>query len=627
MLREHRLRRDRPELEQKPDGTLKERGKYLSPPGHGNLLYFTPGTDPKWLADPTLPVAITEGEKKCLALFGLAWYGLGDVATCPRWLPIALSGVWNFRGTVGKAPGPDGDRRDVKGVIPDFDRIVWMGRRVATIFDRNVATNDSVAAARRELSKELTRRGAIVEVIDLPEVDGVNGIDDLIGALGPGAALKLFDGAKPFDSSRHETNVKEIADEITASASFAKDAGGKLYVYQDGVYKPTGEQFILSRVKALLLAWRLGHGWTSRKGKEVAEYIRVDAPQLWDEPPRNVINVLNGLLNVTSRTLALHSPDHLSSIQLPVAYDPGARCPAWDKFNSQVFPSDAESIAWEIPAWLMTPDTSIQKAVLLTGEGSNGKSTYLRGVIAFIGKQNTAAISLHKLEQDKYAAARLVGKLANVCPDLPSAHLSSTSVFKALTGGDVVGAEYKYHDSFEYVPFAKLVFSANQPPHSDDSTHGFFRRWQVVPFTMTFEEGAEGTAPREELDARLSQPEELSGVLNKVLDALAKIRCSGFTQSDSMTQAWHEFRRTTDPLSVWLEANTAEDPDGIAVKKDLNAAYNASRTAAGHPTMNSTAFGLALKRIRKSLGDAQRTVNGKLQWVYTGICLKAKEEK
>ena len=505
-LREYRLRRDRPDLEQKPDGTRKERGKYLSPPGRGNMLYFTPGADPTWLTDASLPILLTEGEKKCLALTGLASHDLGSAATSPRWLAVALPGVWNWRGTIAKAFGPDGNRRDVKGVIPDFDRITWRARRVLIVFDRNVVTDDSVAAARRELARELTRRQAIVALIDLPEADGVNGIDDLIGAWGSERALELLDAAQPFDSTRFDTNVKEIADEITSSASFAKDAGGKLYVFQKGAYRPTGGQFILSRVKGLLLEWRLAHDWTLHKAKEVVEYIGVDAPQLWDEPPRDVISVLNGLLNVRTKTLVPHSPDHLSSIQLPVAFDSEARCPAWDEFVSQVFPSDAESMAWEIPAWLMTPDTSIQKAVLLTGEGSNGKSTYLRGIVAFIGKQNTAAISLHKLESDKFAAARLVGKLANVCPDLPSAHLSSTSMFKALTGGDVLSAEYKYHDSFEYVPFAKLLFSANQPPHSDDPTHGFFRRWEVIPFNRTFEENAEGTVPREELDARLSRP-------------------------------------------------------------------------------------------------------------------------
>ena len=191
-VREHRLRRDKPDLEQKADGSVKERGKYLSPPGRGNLLYFPPGTDPAWLIDASLPILLTEGEKKGLALWSLGRHNLTEAAICPRWLAVALPGVWNWRGTISKAPGPDGDRRDVKGVIPDFDRVTWKSRRVAIIFDRNVATNDSVAAARRELAKELTRRGASVEVIDLPDLDGVNGVDDLIGAWGADKTLDLI---------------------------------------------------------------------------------------------------------------------------------------------------------------------------------------------------------------------------------------------------------------------------------------------------------------------------------------------------------------------------------------------------------------------------------------------------
>jgi putative DNA primase/helicase len=152
-----------------------------------------------------------------------------------------------------------------------------------------------------------------------------------------------------------------------------------------------------------------------------------------------------------------------------------------------VFPADSEAIGWEIPAWLMTPENSAQKVVLLSGEGANGKSAYLRACIAFVGKGNVTALSLHRLEQDKFAVSRLVGKLANICPDLPSAHLASTSTFKALTGGDEMAAEYKFKNGFDYAPFCKLLFSANQPPRSDDATHGFFRRWQVIPF---------GRAPR-----------------------------------------------------------------------------------------------------------------------------------
>jgi len=74
-------------------------------------------------------------------------------------------------------------------------------------------------------------------------------------------------------------------------------------------------------------------------------------------------------------------------------------------------------------------------------------------------------------------------------------------MFKALTGGDVVSGEHKFKDSFEFISSAKLLFSANRPPRSDDATHGFFRRWDVVPFTRCFEPGFQGTANREELDA------------------------------------------------------------------------------------------------------------------------------
>jgi putative DNA primase/helicase len=194
-------------------------------------------------------------------------------------------------------------------------------------------------------------------------------------------------------------------------------------------------------VKSLYSAWGLEAHWTKHRSDEVIEYIRVDAPELWTQPPVDAINVLNGLLDVRTRKLRPHSHEFLSAVQLPVAFDPAARCPAWDKFIAEVFPGDSEAIAWEIPAWLMMPTNPIQKAVLLLGEGSNGKSTYLRACVAFIGKSNTAALSLHKLEQDKFAAARLMGKLANVCPDLPTGHLTSTMMFKALTGGDVLSAE------------------------------------------------------------------------------------------------------------------------------------------------------------------------------------------
>lgn len=68
--REYRLRRDNPDLERKPDGTIKDVKKYLSPPGRTGMFYFPPNCQKDWLKDVSMPVVFTEGEKKdwhCIA--------------------------------------------------------------------------------------------------------------------------------------------------------------------------------------------------------------------------------------------------------------------------------------------------------------------------------------------------------------------------------------------------------------------------------------------------------------------------------------------------------------------------------------------------------------------------------
>jgi putative DNA primase/helicase len=269
---------------------------------------------------------------------------------------------------------------------------------------------------------------------------------------------------------------------------------------------------------------------------------------------------------------------------------------------------------------------SVQKAVLLLGEGSNGKSTYLTAAEAFVGQGNCATLSLQKLETDRFAAARLVGKLANICPDLPSDHLASTSTFKAITGGDRIVAEYKYGASFELRPFARLVFSANHPPRSGDASFAFYRRWLVVPFDAGFEPGSQ--RPRADLDAELSDPRELSGALNRALEALVEMRLrGGFSEPRSTREALAEFRQTTDPLSVWLERNTVEHPEAMVAQDELRRTFNQFAENTGKPGMTPQSFGRALARAKPGVEKAQRTWRGASNTrVYLGIGLRSEAD-
>lgn len=109
-IREYRLRRDHPEIE-----SGKAKNKYLSRLGRANMLYFVPGTRAEWLCDPTLPIVLTEGEKKCIALCELSWAAMPDGAGGPAWLTIGVPGVWNWHGKVGNTGAQDGSRLREEG--------------------------------------------------------------------------------------------------------------------------------------------------------------------------------------------------------------------------------------------------------------------------------------------------------------------------------------------------------------------------------------------------------------------------------------------------------------------------------------------------------------------------------
>jgi predicted P-loop ATPase len=190
----HRLRLDNPPLD---SATGKTEYRYLQAPGTRNHLYFPP-CDPVLLEDVNLPIVMTEGEKKDLALWRAA-LELGNGAGQPAFLPAAVAGASSWRGTIGSVTNAKGERIPEKGVLPDFSRIPWTGRKVTILFDSNAISNFKVRAARAGLAKELTRRGAKVALANLPESAGVNGIDDYLAQVGLSKAMSLLHVAVPYE--------------------------------------------------------------------------------------------------------------------------------------------------------------------------------------------------------------------------------------------------------------------------------------------------------------------------------------------------------------------------------------------------------------------------------------------
>jgi len=333
----------------------------------------------------------------------------------------------------------------------------------------------------------------------------------------------------------------------SALSQFLRDrapvaAGGELlHVYRDGAYRPDGEPELREQI-----AEALGPRWRKRHADETVAHLFAVAPRLAEHPPLGRINCRNGIFDLATGELAPHDPALLTPVQIPVDFDPEAECPEIARFLGEVLPG-LERLAQELIAYLLLPDNSLQGAFMFIGPGANGKSSLMALIEALLGAENVANVPLHRLEDDRFATAELYGKLANVFADLDARALSSTSMFKSITGGDSISAARKFRDSFSFKPYARLIYSANEPPPTPDGSDAFFRRWVVLPFSERFE----GREDRRLLE-RLTRPEELSGLRNlTLLLRPALIRRGRFLATEETRVAADEFRVATDSSSAF----------------------------------------------------------------------------
>lgn len=410
----------------------------------------------------------------------------------------------------------------------------------------------------------------------------------------------------PGAGGRPKFSPKKLADALRAETPIAT-GGEALYVYRGGAYRPGGEKDVRHRITG-----KLGNDWTRSKADDVVAHLRDGSPELWERPPRDRINRGNGILDLADGQLGEHDPAFLSPVQVAATHDPAATCPAVDRFLADTVGDEVAAIFYELAGYLVTPDNALQTAVMLRGSGENGKSTALNLLAALLGRPNVSSVPLHRLDEDRFAGADLYGKLANIAADLDARALHASSTFKAITGGDAVRGERKFRPAFDFVPYARLLFSANAAPPTSDASHAFFRRWLIVPFERRFAPGDAGFDPR--IIERLTTPAELSGFLNRGLSALVALHERGrFTATDETERAAERFRLDADSVAAFLVERCVIEPDARVGRPDLYGVYDRWCREANRGALSRQRFNARLEELVPSV--AERVVQGTRYWV------------
>ncbi|MFW5795081.1 MAG: DNA primase family protein [Bacillota bacterium] len=268
------------------------------------------------------------------------------------------------------------------------------------------------------------------------------------------------------------------------------------------------------------------------------------------------INLKNGMLNFDKEELIQHHSDYYSQVQFPVEYDSNANFDTWEKTMRAWIPdSNTRKFLQEYIGYCLIPDNSAQLAVILVGNGSNGKSTFLETISALFGAENLSSIPLQKLS-NKFEIAYVKDKLVNICSDIDPTYMKQTGYIKTLIHGEMLRGEYKNGKSFDFMPVTRLIFSANELPRVRDKSEGWYRSFEFVNFPNHFTKSDENYDPY--LKNKLIK--ELPGILNWALEGLFRYkRKGGFTESESLKREKRKYKSSNDTIESFLENNTTKN--------------------------------------------------------------------
>ena len=228
---------------------------------------------------------------------------------------------------------------------------------------------------------------------------------------------------------------------------------------------------------------------------------------------RNGILDIDGLLAGAAHPLLPHSPQWFSTVCLPFDFDPQARCPRWERVLARNLADDPAKIRllqqWS--GYLLTPDTSLQRFLLMVGDGANGKSVVLAVLHAMLGDDNVSTVPL-ELFGNRFRLIGTLGKLANLIAEVGEIDRTEEGLLKAFVVGDPIEFEQKFKQPFKARPTARIVMATNTPPQFSDKSDGIWRRQLLLPFTIQI--------PEAEQVKGMDKPEywiasgEMPGVIN-----------------------------------------------------------------------------------------------------------------
>jgi len=378
-----------------------------------------------------------------------------------------------------------------------------------------------------------------------------------------------------------------------------------LHIYKDGVYSDKQSDIEAVMIQHIPNLKRM-------QRQETLAYLQLKAKEKSFSSTK-YIPVKNGVFNLETWELQDFSPDIITRNKIPVAYIPDAYYEVTDKTLNKMAVHDKKIrlLLEEILGYILFRRNEFGATFILTGNGSNGKSSFLKIIRKLAGSENVSSLDLKELDQ-RFKTAELFGKLVNIGDDISKGYIKESSIFKKLATGETINVERKGKDPFDFTNYAKLIFSANEMPRINDYSDGLGRRLQIVPFKAKFSPNDPDFDPF--ITDKLLSDESMQYVLNLALKALKRLLTNKqFTKSKAVEEELKKYQEENNPIISFI--NNEDIELERAIVSDVYMQYKLYCSENGYQAVSNVSFSKQIKQLY-GYTSKQQKVDGKNKRVF-----------
>ena len=377
---------------------------------------------------------------------------------------------------------------------------------------------------------------------------------------------------------------------------------GQIHIYNNGIYdyaQKIIEQKMIEKIPSL----------KSQTRNEILKYIYLIAEEK-KQSEANYIAFKNGIYDLSTDEIIPYTPDIILTNRIEHNYNKNAYNDLTDKTLNKLSVNDKQirSLLEECIGYTFLRRNELGKAFILTGDKSNGKSTFLDLIAHILGDKNISALDLRELG-DRFSTSMLFGKLANIGDDIGDEFMqgSAVSIFKKIVTGNRIKAEQKGKDPFEFNPYIKLLFSANDMPRMRDKTGAVLRRLVMIPFNATFSKNDEDYDPF--IKYKLIKEDSIEYLIKLGVDGLKRVlENNEFTRSDKVIDTLKEYEEENNPILGFISEETESNIVNQSVQ-DVYLRYSLFCSQNQLQALSKIAFSkqicnrLSLKSVTKRIDD------------------------